>query len=51
MQLKTDVEVYNDMNKGKDPRFNLFWTSLMTLQERQVLDERGKRAARRGKAA
>ncbi len=51
LQLKTDVEVYNDMNKGKEPEIQLVLDFTDDVAERQVLDERGKRAAGRGKAA
>ena len=45
-QLKTDVDVYNDLNRGKVPEFQLVLDFTDDVAERQVESARlGKRAA------
>jgi hypothetical protein len=41
-QLKTDVDVYNDLNRGKRPEFQLILDFTDDVEERQIS---GKRAA------
>ncbi len=43
VQLKTDVDVYNDMNRGKQPEIQLVLDFADDVAERQVLTQSGRR--------
>jgi hypothetical protein len=43
LQLKTDVDVYNDMNRDKQPEIQLVLDFADDVKERQSLDESRKR--------
>src|SRR5258708_25354818 len=43
LQLKTDVDVYNDMNRDKQPEIQLVLDFTDDVAERQALDESKKR--------
>lgn len=45
LQLKTDVDVYNDMNRGKQPQIQLVLDFTDDVAERQSLDESRKRSS------
>src|SRR6266700_2180163 len=44
LQLKTDVDVYNDMNRGKQPAIQLVLDFTDDVAERESLDESRKRS-------
>ena len=45
VQLKTDVDVYNDMNRGKQVEIQLVLDFTEDVIERQLLDESRRRRA------
>jgi hypothetical protein len=45
VQLKTDVDVYNDMNRGKQPEIQLILDFTDDVAEREALENRSSAAA------
>jgi hypothetical protein len=50
LQLKTDVDVYNDMNRDKQPQIQLILNFTDDVEERQSLDELVARASNKTKS-
>ena len=51
VQLRTDVEVYNDMNSGKHPAIQLVLDFTDDVAERFAMDEAQRKARRKGPRA